>query len=146
MDEGPREQASGLDRWLAVLTRGGDRDEAYAAIVRLRAAGRDAEPGLLRILVDPAHHPGARARAADLLGDLGARSAVPALVETLTGSSVQLRWSAAQALGRIGDPSSIPALERVARDDDGELTPTPGLTIRVRDAATAALARLRGVK
>lgn len=136
-------QASDVERWLAVLIDGRDRDEMYAAIVRLRAIGRDAEPGLLRILVDPARHPGARARAAELLGDLGARGAVPALVETLTDASVQLRWSVAQALGRIGDPSSVPALEHAARHDDGELTPTPGFTIRVRDAATAALEEMQ---
>ncbi len=142
MSEGRRAEARDVERWLAVLTGDGDRDEVYTAIVELRAMGDAVVPALLGILSDPAHHAGARSRAADLLADLRATAAVGPLIETLEQAPVLLRWSIAIALGRLGDPSAIPALEKLVRHDDGEETPSRGFTIRVRDAAAEALERL----
>lgn len=77
-----------------------------------------------------------RAQAALVLGQRGARDAVPALTTALLEDrAAAVRTAAAAALGRIGDPSALQALESAQRQDsDGG----------VRDAAAGALADLRG--
>ena len=56
--------------------------------------------------------------AALLLGQLGKKEAVPALVEATTDRSIN--YQAAISLGEIGDRSAIPALQRMARDFPAE--------------------------
>jgi len=63
---------------------------------------------------------GVRSRAAWQLGQLGDKSAVPALIETLQDENEDVRWSAAWALGELGDKSAIPALTVVSEEDESE--------------------------
>ncbi|GGR71024.1 hypothetical protein GCM10010269_07230 [Streptomyces humidus] len=53
-----------------------------------------------------------RGRAAQLLGQLGHRPAVPALCRLLGDRDREVRLAAARALGRIGDPVAAPRLLR----------------------------------
>lgn len=67
-----------------------------------------------------------------------AADVVPALIESLKDSDVDVRWSAAIGLGYFGAEakSAIPDLEKVKSDQDR----------RVRDAATRAISRIEGKK
>ena len=58
-----------------------------------------------------------RRGAAEYLGDLGDRRAVPALIVSLKDQEINVRVSAARALGKIGDATSIPALTGSLGDD-----------------------------
>ena len=82
--------------------------------------GLDAQ-GLLAIATNPGLPPDERARAADGLGEVRSRSAVPQLVEMLPGDFDVLTFSVVRALGRIGDPAALPKLREV-----------DGLSTRVR--------------
>ena len=77
---------------VAVLERRGMADRALSD-VRRRGAVR-------------------RARAAEVLGNLGRRDALHALHRLLTDPDPDVRTGAARALGRIGDPDSVDALLR----------------------------------
>ncbi|NCQ33352.1 MAG: hypothetical protein GW802_39060, partial [Armatimonadetes bacterium] len=57
-----------------------------------------------------------RAAAADALGRLGARQAVPALLATVSdyGNAMDVRQAAANALCAIADPTSLSELTKVA--------------------------------
>ncbi len=57
-----------------------------------------------------------RARAADLLGRLAVRSAVPALIAALKDESEDVRTVAARSLAMIGDPAAVPALAGALAD------------------------------
>lgn len=74
-----------------------------------------------------------RDRAAKNLVRLGS-SAVPALVQALSDSTLEVRWSAADVLGRIGDRAAVDALAKLL-DDDKE---------GVRDIAEQALEAIGG--
>ncbi|MGX6607069.1 HEAT repeat domain-containing protein [Micromonosporaceae bacterium Da 78-11] len=96
------------DAWQAALPAalgllGKLRGEAHAALVSVfleRGAARAA----LRDL--RARSGVRRARAAQLLGDLELRQAVPELCRLLTDRDHEVRVVAVRALGRIGDPSA----------------------------------------
>ena len=79
------------------------RGEAHSALVsvfRRRGAAR-------RALADlRSRSPVRRARAAQLLGDLELRQAVPELCRLLTDRHLEVRVVAVRALGRIGDPAA----------------------------------------
>lgn len=79
---------------------------------------------------------GIRSRAAWQLGQLGDRSAVPALIEALqTDENEDVRWSAAWALGELGDEAAILALEAASEGDESD---------DVRSRAWESLRLLRG--
>ncbi|MDR2625384.1 MAG: HEAT repeat domain-containing protein [Zoogloeaceae bacterium] len=58
-----------------------------------------------------------RLKAADVLGRLEARAAVPSLLKALEHTMSNLRKEAANALEAIGDPSVLPVLQKLATDD-----------------------------
>jgi len=78
----------------------------------------------------------ARAAAAQSLGRLGAREAVPDLIEALAERDPDLRVNAAWALGEIGDPAAIPALIPLLGED------WPPEAPQISGYAGAALRRL----
>ncbi|GIJ52234.1 hypothetical protein Val02_91200 [Virgisporangium aliadipatigenens] len=91
----------------AVAMLGKVRGEAHAALVMVfvrRGAGERARRDL--------HRWGAvrRARAAEVLGNLGARNAVGDLCALLQDPDPDVRVVAARALGRIGDPTAAERL------------------------------------
>lgn len=53
-----------------------------------------------------------RARAAKSLGDMGARSATPALIEALDDGDADVRTTAARTLGKLGSPDAVEPLVR----------------------------------
>jgi HEAT repeat protein len=81
----------------------------------------------------PLEHLTEQETAADALGRIGA-PAVPALMEALQSSDVQVRVKAADVLGRMGPDANdaVPALIRLLDDPDE----------RVRKTATRALGRI----
>src|SRR4051812_1645894 len=70
-----------------------------------------------------------RLQAVMVLGRLGDKRAVPALVHALTDQAEGIRGLAAQILGKLGDPRAVPGLERARHDASGF----------VREKATEAL-------
>lgn len=62
-----------------------------------------------------------RLRAARVLGERGAKSAVPALIEALEDVDWEVGLEAIKALGEIGDKSAVPALIKRLRDQEGEV-------------------------
>lgn len=83
--------------------------------------------GLTEALRDA--HPGVRRAAANALGNLGARRAVPALLSASDDDNVDVRRAVVHALGEIRDRRAVDALVRRAGDGDRE----------VREAAISAL-------
>jgi HEAT repeat protein len=79
------------------------RGEAHLALVSvfLRRGTARVALGALR-----SRSPVRRARAAQVLGDLGLRQAVPELCRLLTDRHGEVRVVAVRALGRIGDPAA----------------------------------------
>jgi hypothetical protein len=60
-----------------------------------------------------------RYRAAEVLGEMGARAAIKPLIERLSDSDEAVRYRAAWALGRMGAREAIPSLiERLKETDD----------------------------
>ena len=85
------------------------------------------ERKLIRALRHP--EPTVPIRAATILGELGARGAVEALIEVaLASADPYIQEAAVVALGRIGDPRAGPCLERLGREG----------VLRVRRAAARA--------
>jgi len=74
-------------------------------------------------------HPAMRAAAAQGLGKIGDRAAVPFLLDALKDEHWLVRRDVATALGRIGDPRAVPALEDALGDEEA----------LVRSAAAEAL-------
>jgi HEAT repeat protein len=108
---------SSADTWLTariadILTRHGE-----AAVDPLMA------------LLTGSPHPPARAWAANVLGEVGAQRAFPALVRALNDGNDEVRGKAATALGRLGDRRAIHhLLEHLLTD--------PAPFVRVRIACT----------
>jgi HEAT repeat protein len=83
------------------------RGEAYAALVSVferRGAAARATRDVRR------RDPVRRARAAEVLGNLSRRDAVPLLVRLLGDGDPDVRIVAARALGTVGDPAAAPHL------------------------------------
>lgn len=75
-----------------------------------------------------------RKNAARMLGQIGNREALPALVEALKDPFDGVRMESARALGVLGDERAFPALYDISeRDTDGG----------VRSAATEAIEKIR---
>jgi HEAT repeat protein len=128
--EGPRRQL------LAYLADGGPEDEltdlvrlpapawravepaATALLAKVRGEARDALAALFerrglgdRALAELGGRGAVRrARAAELLGGLGRRDAVPALCARLTDPDAEVRLAAIRALGHLGDPAATQPL------------------------------------
>ncbi|MBN1343279.1 MAG: HEAT repeat domain-containing protein, partial [Phycisphaerae bacterium] len=114
----------------ALIERLGSDDVELAEDARAALTGLGAAP-----LVDALKHsnPAVRSNAAQALGALRDRAAVPALVDALTDSNGETRERAARALGQMGDRSVIPELSRSFND------PEPA----VRSSALVALQELK---
>jgi len=94
----------------------------YTSMVRGRDAERLtdclAEQGVVTDLLQRLHARPAwrRAEAADMLGRLRLRAAVPSLVAALDDPSEDVRTVAARGLAAIRDPAAVPALARALAD------------------------------
>ncbi|MDT8391846.1 MAG: ankyrin repeat domain-containing protein [Lentisphaeria bacterium] len=69
-----------------------------AALLQLRKLGPAALPPFVDILKDSGRPPGQRRRAAQMLGQLGDKAAIPPLMDTLRGGNERLARAAAEAL------------------------------------------------
>jgi HEAT repeat protein len=72
--------------------------------------------------------------AADKLGELGMKEAVPALIKAMQGRTMFVAMASAQALGTIGDEQAIPALIKTLQRHQ---------EVNVRTAAAESLGNLR---
>jgi hypothetical protein len=117
----------------------------------LVARGPDAVPALVDALRDPALDATQKSIVRDTLGDMGAdaRTAVPALVEGLSGADARTAAAICMKLGRIGLAAgpAVPDLLRLLRErGDDVVTPTrssgdfvvPEMRLRTMIAATLA--------
>lgn len=93
---------------------------------------------LLDVLRDPEH----RFMAAQYLGELGAKEAVPALTRLLLAGHNGTRSSAAEALGKIGADEVVPDLVDVACNDESVVTRTFAITALGRSGGERALGPL----
>ena len=91
------------------------RNEAIALLVSL---GRPAEPELLEKL-HSAHTAVERRSAADALGLMRSRRAVPALLRALGDPHMVVRRSASLALLRLRATEAVPRIARLVRDESG---------------------------
>jgi HEAT repeat protein len=114
---------------LVVALADSDAGVRAAARLKLVAAGDAAVAPLLAALED-ASSADARREAAQALGDLKAKAAVPALLAAVAQEPYEIASWAARALGRIGDRRAAPALVRMLPDES------------MRNAAALALADL----
>jgi len=144
-EDEPAEQADDL----ALLVSGGDRDDVYTAMGRLRARGALVAPALRRIAGELTVAAGGRSRAIDTLARLTpVEPDTTRLLMALLADdeSVLVRWTAATALGTIGDRLAMPVLAQAASADEGRLEVSPGFDVSVRQTAASALARLEKSK
>jgi len=84
-----------------------------------------------------------RRAACEALFDMqtGAAEAVPTLIETLTDSDPQVKWTAIRTLGEIG-PSASDALPELVRVFKGGFNPVPPGAAKLAAAASVALAQI----
>ncbi|HEU4753756.1 MAG TPA: HEAT repeat domain-containing protein, partial [Armatimonadota bacterium] len=97
---------------LGRLDRGRQREAREA----LAALGPAAVPALCEAL--RSGEPGVRRQAAELLGEIGDRSAAGALAACFRDADSEVRQKAAEALGLLADPATLPALREALRDED----------------------------
>ncbi len=95
----------GLIGLLASSENAGLRNSAVEALERLESRW---VPLLLERLRDPDQD--VRKFVADILGNIGDRSAIPALVEALRDPDANVSAAAAENLGKIGDPRAVASL------------------------------------
>lgn len=110
----------------------GGADSALAAHLLGQMKAGAALPVLLKVIDDPTA--AAQREAIWALGQIGDRKAAEVVARELLSESADLRAAAAEALGQIGSAAQVPALEALKGD----------YYVRVRDAAGAALAKLKG--
>jgi len=85
----------------------------------------------LLVLLSDSNHPAARAWAANVLGEVKAQRAFPALARSLNDPNDEVRAKVATALGRLGDRRAVPPLlEHLLTD--------PAPFVRARIASTLA--------
>jgi HEAT repeat protein len=87
------------------------RESAAKALSKLGDPGRLA---LIQALKDEDEN--VRKAAAEALGELGDRRAVPALIQALKDEDGSVRGAAAWALGKLGDRRAVPALRQAVKD------------------------------
>lgn len=111
----------------ATSARAETRASALADLVR-HAQGRDEEDAVRTRAVSLAlaalqgdESAGVRSAAAVALGDLGAASALPALLLAIEDENVHVRQMAMNALGEIGDARAVPRLARALSDERPEV-------------------------
>jgi hypothetical protein len=86
----------------------GRRGALVATVLGLH--GDLAAVDLLDVALRKGRQPGLRAAAAQALGEIGSRAAVPGLVAALAADEPEVKAKAAVALGQIGDASAVPGL------------------------------------
>lgn len=106
-------------------------------------ADRQRELALRALRDDPSLK--VRSQAAIILGQRGAREAIPALAEAAARDEAPaVRVAAVAALGRIGDASARPALEAAQRDPDASVRAAAVRALAEWQAPAPAAPRARG--
>lgn len=83
------------------------------------------------------HNPVIRGEAADLLGVLGDRKAVPHMIAALADTNSLTRSDVAYALGKVGDPSVIPVLCNALKDPSVHVRMSAIKGLQLLEARTA---------
>jgi len=105
------------------LRRRNDEERRIVAAWGSGALGtRNAVSPLVKVLGDKRESPRLRSEAAEALGYVSDRRAVPHLIRATFDDSVQVRFWAAFALGQIADPRALPRLRRLASSDHSSLS------------------------
>ncbi|WP_164019373.1 HEAT repeat domain-containing protein [Pyxidicoccus trucidator] len=104
------------ERLIRVLDERGETGARNAAAEALAGLGGAALGPLVRLLSHP--DPDQRKFAADILGQLGQRTAEMPLVQALEDPDLNVRVSVSEALGRVGGEHSARALEALLADPE----------------------------
>ncbi len=98
------------------LRDNGDADRRNSAMEIFTGLGEDSVAALARLAADPDWE--IRNFACVMLGVIGSRTSVPALLSALNDKEPNVSHAAAEALGKIGDPSAVPPLMEVLDKSD----------------------------
>ncbi|MCP3144788.1 HEAT repeat domain-containing protein [Pyxidicoccus xibeiensis] len=109
----PREVA---ERLICVLGERGETGARNAAAEALAGLGGASLGPLVRLLAHP--DPDQRKFAADILGQLGQRTAELPLVQALEDADLNVRVAVSEALGRVGGEHAARALEALLEDPE----------------------------
>lgn len=99
----------------------GPRKQGYK---QLKGVGISTVPYLIAVLEDKSVNRDSRKVVCDLLGDMKAKDAVPALIYTLKNKSYTVRAAACKALGKIADPQAVFPLLGMLKDEEGRVKET----------------------
>jgi len=121
----------------------GVRKAAAYALRWLRDAS--AVGPLLRTLQNESEDAAVRGEAAESLGELNARQALPFLIAALRDPSAEVRLWSAFALGTLGDAHALPELERIAATDEAVVPHLAHLSSKgmIKNEAREAIERIR---
>jgi HEAT repeat protein len=102
-----------------LLRHSPDYNKRVAAAYALGAMQLPGAAGaLIEAVSDTAQHPAARGQAAEALANMGARQALPVLLQALHDPAVEVRFWAVSGVGALGGPEVIPELERLLSDSE----------------------------
>ena len=102
-----------------LLRHSPDYNKRVAAAYALGATQLPGAAGaLIEAVSDTAQHPAARGQAAEALANMGARQALPVLLQALHHPAVEVRFWAVSGVGALGGPEVIPELERPSSDSE----------------------------
>jgi len=131
---------------IAALQTDKDSSVRKATAYALRWLGNaSAVNPLLHVLQNRSEDAAVRGEAAESLGELGARQALPSLIAALQDPSAEVRLWSAFALGTLGDARALPELERIAATDGAVVPHLAHLSSRgvVKKEASEAIGRIR---
>lgn len=102
-----------------LLRHSPDYNKRVAAAYALGAMQLPGAAGaLIEAVSDTAQHPAARGQAAEALANMGARQALPVLLQAMHDPAVEVRFWAVSGVGALGGPEVIPVLERLLSDSE----------------------------
>ena len=132
-----------LARLLGRLGDAGTADALIAALTDDPTEASFGRPDPPNVFLHNAMTPCYRAAAADALGRIAHKRAVPALLKTVADldNAVDVRHAAAGALARIADPASLPGLKKLARGDHVEVVVRRVLRQAVANAGGGSASR-----
>ncbi|HUH97912.1 MAG TPA: HEAT repeat domain-containing protein [Anaerolineales bacterium] len=90
-----------------------DPTERNKAQIRLAGIGRPAVSALIKLASRP--EAALRREAASVLGDIGAPSAIPSLIELLVDEAFEVRWRAAESLIKMKRAAVVPLFQELQR-------------------------------
>lgn len=102
------------------------QNSGFAAIAEI---GEAAVPRLIEVLRDEDEDTGFRGQIALVLGMIGDKRALDALLEAMRQDNADIRWGAARAVARMGDKRSVAPLIEALKDKDMHIRYTAAMLL-----------------